>query len=160
MPSTISSSVVSFSSRLQSFPASGLFPMSQFFASGGQSIGVSASASVLPMNIQDWFPLGWTGWISLLSKGLSRVRRSQEAGKSLCLSAPAASREERGIFSPRGLGHEPLMLQAMTQVTVGWEALPDISLPITIRGPALEESLAQFLPSTYAGQPNPYLFLG
>ena len=61
MPSTISSSVVSFSSRLQSFPASGLFPMSQFFASGGQSIGVSASASVLPMNIQDWFPLGWTG---------------------------------------------------------------------------------------------------
>ena len=57
---TISSSVVSFSSRLQSFPASGSFQMSQFFASGGQSIGVSASASVLPMNIQDWFPLGWT----------------------------------------------------------------------------------------------------
>ena len=70
---TISSSVVSFSSCLQSFPASGSFPMSQFFTSGGQSIGVSASASVLPMNIQDWFPLGWTGWISLLSKGLSRV---------------------------------------------------------------------------------------
>jgi len=60
---TISSSVVPFSSRLQSFPASGSFPMSQFFASGGQSIGVSASASVLPMNIEDWFPLGWTGWI-------------------------------------------------------------------------------------------------
>ena len=58
---------------LQSFPASGSFPMSQFFASGGQSIGVSSSASVLPMNIQDWFPLGWTGWISLLSQGLSRV---------------------------------------------------------------------------------------
>ena len=69
----ISSSVVPFSSRLQSFPASGSFPMSQFFASGGQSIGVSASTSVLPMNIQDWFPLGWTGWISLQSKGLSRV---------------------------------------------------------------------------------------
>ena len=69
----ISSSVVPFSSRLQSFPASGYFPMSQFFASGGQSIGVSASASVLPMNTQDWFPLGWTGCISLLSKGLSRV---------------------------------------------------------------------------------------
>ena len=61
---TISSSVVPFSSRLQSFPASGSFPMSQFFASGDQSIGVSASASVLPMNIQNWFPLGWTGWIS------------------------------------------------------------------------------------------------
>ena len=58
---------------LQSFPASGSFQMSQFFTSGGQTIGVSASASVLPMNIQDWSPLGWTGWISLQSKGLSRV---------------------------------------------------------------------------------------
>ena len=70
---TISSSVVPFSSCLQSFPASGSFPRSQLFASGGQSIGASASASVLPMNIQDWFPLGRTGWISLQSKGLSRV---------------------------------------------------------------------------------------
>ena len=70
---TISSSVVPFSSRLQSCPMSGSFQMSQFFPSGGQSIGVSASTEVLPMNIQDWFPLGWTGWISFLSKGLSRV---------------------------------------------------------------------------------------
>ena len=70
---TISSSVVPFSSCLQSFPSSGSFQMRQFFASGGQSIGDSASVSVLPMNSQDWFPLGWTGWISLLSKGLSRV---------------------------------------------------------------------------------------
>ena len=70
---TISSSVIPFSSCLQSFPASGSFSMSQFFASGGQSIGVSASASVLPMNIQDWFPLGLTDLISLQSKGLSRV---------------------------------------------------------------------------------------
>ena len=70
---SISSSVIPFSSCLQSFPALGSFPMSQFWASGGQSIGVSALASVLPMNIQDWFPLGWTGWISLQSKGLSRV---------------------------------------------------------------------------------------
>ena len=70
---TISSSVIPFSSRLQSFPASGSFQMSQFFSSGGQSIGASASASVLPMNIQNWFPLGWTGWISLQSKWLSRV---------------------------------------------------------------------------------------
>ena len=70
---TILSSVVPFSSCLQSFPTSGSFPMSQFFASGGQSIAVSALASVLPMNIQDWFHLGWTGWISLQSKGLSRV---------------------------------------------------------------------------------------
>ena len=70
---TISSSVIPFSSRLQSFPASGSFKMSQLFPSGGQSIGVSASASVLPKNTQDWSPLGWTGWISLQSKGLSRV---------------------------------------------------------------------------------------
>ena len=70
---TISYSVVPFSSCLQSFPASGSFQMSQLFASGGQTIGVSASTSVLPMNIQDWFPLGWTRWISLQSKGLSRV---------------------------------------------------------------------------------------
>ena len=66
----ISCAVVLFSSCPQSFPASGSFPMSQFFASGGQSIGVSASASVLLINIQDWFPLGWTGWISLLSNKL------------------------------------------------------------------------------------------
>ena len=74
---TISSSVIPFSSHLQSFPASGSFPVSQFFTSlatsGGQSIGVSASASVLLMNTQDWSPLGWTGWISLQFKGLSRV---------------------------------------------------------------------------------------
>ena len=70
---TISSSVVPFSFCPQSFPASGSFPMSWLFPSGGQSIGVSASTSVLPMNSQDWFPLGWTGWISLQSKGLSRV---------------------------------------------------------------------------------------
>ena len=70
---TISSSVAPFSSCLQSFPASESFPMSQLFTSGGQSIAVSALASVLPMNIQDWFPWGWIGWISLKSKGLSRV---------------------------------------------------------------------------------------
>ena len=70
---TISSSVIPFSSCLQSFPASGSFQISQYSASDGQSIGVSASTSVLPMNIQDWFPLVWTGWISLQSKGLSRV---------------------------------------------------------------------------------------
>ena len=70
---TISSSVVPFSSCLQSFPASGSFPVSQFFASGGQSIGVSASGSVLPLSIQFWFPLGLTGLISLQSKGLSRI---------------------------------------------------------------------------------------
>ena len=70
---TISFSVILFSSCLPSFPALGHFQRSQLFASGGQIIGDSASASVLPMNTQDWFPLGWTGWISLQSKGLSRV---------------------------------------------------------------------------------------
>ena len=70
---TISSSVIPFSSCLQSFPTSGSHIMSQFFTSGGQNIGVSASTSVLPMNTQDWSPLGWTGWISLQSKGLLRV---------------------------------------------------------------------------------------
>ena len=81
MPSTISSSIVPFSSHLQSFPAAGSFPVSQFFTSGGQSIGVSAPAWVLPMNIQDWFPLGWTGWISLQSKGCSRVFSSTTVQK-------------------------------------------------------------------------------
>ena len=70
---TISSSVIPFSSCLQPFPASGSFQRSQLFTTGGQSTGISALASVLPMNIQDWFPLGWTGWVSFQSKGLSRV---------------------------------------------------------------------------------------
>ena len=70
---TISTSVTLFSACLQPFPASGSFQMSQLFVSGGQSIGVSASTSVLPMNIQDWSPLGWTSWIYLQSQGLSRV---------------------------------------------------------------------------------------
>ena len=74
-------------SYLQSFPGSGPFQMSQFFTSGGQSIGVSASASVFPMNIQDWFPLGWTGWISLESKGLSRVFSNTTVQKHQFFSA-------------------------------------------------------------------------
>ena len=87
----ISSSVIPFSSCLQSIPVSGSFPMNQFFTSGGQNIGISASASVLPMNIQDWFPLGLIGWISLQSKGLSRefsntiVQKHQFFGAQLSL---------------------------------------------------------------------------
>ena len=73
-----------FSSCLQFFPASGSFPVSQFFPSGGQSLGVSASASVFPMNIQDWLLLGWTGWISLLSKGLSIVFSNTTVQKHWC----------------------------------------------------------------------------
>ena len=94
---TISSSVVSFSSCPQSFPASGSFQVSQLFASGGQSIGVSASASVLPVNTQDWSPLGWTDWISLQSKGLSRVfswdfsQDSQESSPTLMFKSVNSS---------------------------------------------------------------------
>ena len=84
---TISSSVIPIFKRLQSFPASGSFPMSQLFASGGQSIGVSAWTSVLPMNIQDWSPLGWTDWISLQSKGLSRVFSNTTGQKYQLFSA-------------------------------------------------------------------------
>ena len=94
---TISSSVVPFSSCLQSFPASGSFPMSQLFTSGGQSIGVSTSASVLPMNIQDWFPLGWTGWISLQSKGLSRVFSNTTVQKHQFFSAQLSSQSNSHI---------------------------------------------------------------
>ena len=83
----ISSSVVPFSSCLQSFPALGSFQMSQFFTVVGQRIGVSASASVLPMNIQDWSPLGWTGWISLQSKGFSRVFSNTTVQKHRFFSA-------------------------------------------------------------------------
>ena len=85
---TISSSVIYFSSHLQSFPASGSFPVSRFFTSGGQSIGVSASASVLPMSINGWFPLGWTGWISLQSKGPSRVFSNTIVQKNQFFGAP------------------------------------------------------------------------
>ena len=85
---TILSSVIPFSSCLQSFPASGSFPMSQLLISGGQSIGVSASASVLSVNIQGWFPVGLTGWISLLSKGLNGLlqHHSSKASILLCLA--------------------------------------------------------------------------
>ena len=84
---TISFSVVPFSFCLQSFPASGSFPVSQFFTSCGQSIGVSASASVFPMNIQGWFPLGWTGWISLSCPGDSQESYSTPQFKSINSSA-------------------------------------------------------------------------
>jgi len=84
---TISSSVVPFFPCLQSFPASGSYPRSQFFASGSQSIGVSASESVLPMSIQDWFPLGWTDWISFQCKGLLRVFSNTTVQKHQFFSA-------------------------------------------------------------------------
>ena len=96
---TISSPVVPFSSCLQSAPASGSFPMSQLFAWGGQSTGVSASVSVLPMNIQDWSPLGWTGWISLQSKGRSRVFSNSTVQKHQFFSVQPSSQSNSHIHT-------------------------------------------------------------
>ena len=96
---TISGSVILFSSRPQSFPASGSFQMSQLFTSGGQSIGVSASTSVLPMNIQDWSPLGWTGWIYLQSKGHSRVFSSTTVQKHQFFSAHLSLQSNSHIYT-------------------------------------------------------------
>ena len=95
----ISSSVVPFSSCPQSLPASGSFPMSQLFTWGGQSIGVSASASVLPMNTQDWSPSEWTGWISLQSKGLSRVFSNTTIQKHQFFSAQLSSQSNFHIHT-------------------------------------------------------------
>ena len=96
---TISSSAIPFSSCLQSFPASGSFPESQFFGSGGQSIEASASAPVLPKNIQDWFPLGLTGWISLQSKGLSRVFSNITVQKHQFFGAQPSSQSNSHIHT-------------------------------------------------------------
>ena len=96
---TISSSVIPLSSFPQSFPASGSFQMSQFFTSGGQSTGVSASESVLPMNIQDWFSLGWTGWISLQSKGLERVFSNTTVQKHQFFGAQPSSQSNSHIHT-------------------------------------------------------------
>ena len=95
----ISSSAVSFSSCPQSLPASGSFPVSQLFTWGGQSIGVSASASVLPMNTQDWSPLGWTGWISLQSRGLSRVFSNTIVQKHQFFSSQLSSQSNSHIHT-------------------------------------------------------------
>ena len=96
---TISSSVIPFSSSLQSFPASGSFLMSQLFASGGQGIGVLALASDLPMNAQDWSPLEWTGWISLQSKGLSRVLSNTTVQKHQFVSTQLSSQSNTHIHT-------------------------------------------------------------
>ena len=96
---TISFSVIPFFSCLQSFPASGSFLVSQFFTSGGQSTGVSASASVLPMNIQDWFPVEWTDWISLQSKGLSRVFTNTTVQKHQFFGAQLSSQSNSHIYT-------------------------------------------------------------
>ena len=138
---TISSSVTPFSSCLHSFPASGSFSMSQLFSSGGQSIGASASASVLPVNIQGWFPLGWTGWISLQSKDLSRVFSNttvqthrffspQKTGKQIISKTICAVQLSCSVMSdslrPHGLQHTRLPCPSPTP-----EAYSDSLLPST-----------------------------
>ena len=95
----ISSSVIPFSSCRQPLPASGSFPMSQLFTWGGQSTGGSASASVLPVNTQDWFPLGWTGWISLQSKGLSRIFSNTIVQKHQFFSTQLSSQSNSDIHT-------------------------------------------------------------
>ena len=107
----ISSSVIPFSSCLQSFPALGSFQMSQFFASGGQSIGVPASASVLAMNNQDWSPLGLTGWISLQSKGLSKIFSNTTVQKHQFFGAQLSSQSN---------SHNPYMITGKTIALTRW----------------------------------------
>ena len=111
----ISSSVIPFSSCPQSLPESGSFPMSQLFAWGGQSIGVSASASILPMNTQDWSPAGWTGWISLQSKGLSRVFSNTIVQKHQFFSAQLSSQSNSHIHT------WPLKNHSLDQMDLYWQ---------------------------------------
>ena len=115
---TISSSVVPFSFHLQSFPASGSFPESQFLSSGGQNFGVSALASVLPMNSQDWFSPGWTGWLSLLSKELSRVFFNTTTKKTSIL--------QHSAFFIVQLSH-PYMTPGKTIALTRWTFLGNVS---------------------------------
>ena len=112
----ISSSVNPFSSCLQSLPAFGTFPMSHFFTSVGQSIGVSTSASVLPVNTQDWSPLGWTGWISLQSKGLSRVFANTTVQKHQFFGAQLSSQSNTHIHT------WPLEKPQFWQMNLCWQS--------------------------------------
>ena len=144
----ISSYVALFSSCLWSFPASGSFPVSRFFASGGQSIGASASASVLPMNIQGWFPLGLTGLISLLSKGLSRVFSSTivwkhsilrcsalEDGKGQGILACCSPWGRKELDTTEWLKNNSLLFN------------PDLTLPYTTTGKTIALTLWTFIGS-------------
>ena len=124
---TISSSIVPFSSRLQSYLASGSFPMSQFFPSGGQSIGVSASTLVLSMNIQDWFPLGWTGWISLQPKGLSRVFSNTTSVGEDCWSLLQNHQFFGTQLSLYSNTHNPCMTTWKTIALTRWTFVDNVS---------------------------------
>ena len=142
---TISSSVIPFSSHLQSFPASGSFPMSQFFTSGGQSIGVSASAWALPMNIQDWYPLGWTGWISLQSKGLSRVFSNTTVQKHQFKKKKKASILQHSAFFGVQLSH-PYMTTGKTIALTRWTFIGQV---MSLLFNMLSRLVITFLPRSY-----------
>ena len=120
---TISLSVIPFSSSLQSFPTSGSFQMSQLFALGGQNVGVSASTSVLPMNTQDWFPLEWTGWISLQSKGLSRVFSNTTVQKHqfFCTQHETQDTASSNTFSHRFPGSACQLSTPLVSLVWVWE---------------------------------------
>ena len=138
---TLSSSVVPFSFHLQSFPASGSFPMSQLFTSVGQSIGVSASTSVLPMNTQDWSPLGWTGWISLQSKGLSRVFSNTTAQKHQFSGAQLSLKSNSHV-------HTRLLEKTLESTLTAWRSnqsfLKEVSLECSLEGLLLKLKLQYF----------------
>ena len=120
---SISSLAIPFSSYLQFFPTSGSFPMSQIFTSGSQSSGASASASVFPMNIQDWFPLGFTGWISLLSKGLSRVFSNTTVQKHQFFSTQLSLEPNSHIYTNHSFDYMDICWQSnvcFLMCCLGW----------------------------------------
>ena len=143
-----SNRVIPFSSCLQSFPVSGLFPMSQFFASGGQSIGVSASASVLPMNIQDWFPLGLTGLINLQDGGVEDVHSSPVRTPNLKLIAEKPSKENVG-YHQKEIPHVQGQRRSPSKMVGGVQSHLE-SNPI----PARESQKAQTKPCVHQKTPQ------
>ena len=143
---TISSSVIPFSSCPQSLPASGSFQMSQFFASGGQNIAVSASTSFHPMNTQDWSPLGWTCWISLQSKGLSRVFSNTTFQNHQFLGAPLSTLAWKIPWT-----EEPGRLQSMGSLQVGHDWATSLWLFTFMRWRRTWQPTPVFLPRESQG---------
>ena len=155
---TISSSVIPFSSHLQSFPAPGSFPMCHFFASGGHSIGVSTSASILPMNIQGWFPLGLTSWISLQHKGLLRVFSNTTVQKHPFFSSQLSLSEKVMATHSSTLAwqipwmEEPCRLQSIGLLRVGHDWVTSLSLFIFMHWKRKWQPTPVFLPGESQGR--------
>ena len=150
-------SVASFCSCPQSFPASGSFPMNWLFLSGGQSFGALVSASVLPMSIQGWFPLGWTGWISLLSKGLSRIFSKTTAPNHQFFSAQPSLEKATATHSSTlawqiPWTEEPGRLQSMGSLGVGYNWATSLSLFTFMHWRRKWQPTPVFLPGESQGQ--------